>query len=78
MRRIKQIYVKYSKGKFKEKELSEILKHDIWWTAKDCLDRGLIDRIITGNANEIGSCISTQKSNTDEDPVKKPKRRKTH
>jgi len=27
-------------------ELKEILKRDIWWDAKTCLDYGLVDEII--------------------------------
>jgi len=28
------------------KKLDEILKHDIWFTAKECLEYGLVDHII--------------------------------
>tara|TARA_Y100001963_G_scaffold53081_1_gene74384 strand:- start:625 stop:1257 length:633 start_codon:yes stop_codon:yes gene_type:complete len=45
MKAIKDIYVKNTK--IPAKELSKILKHDLWWDAKTCLKYGLIDEIIT-------------------------------
>jgi ATP-dependent protease ClpP protease subunit len=41
---IKQIYVE--KTTLKRKNLSKILKHDIDWDAKTCLENGLVDEII--------------------------------
>lgn len=68
MRRIKAHYVRFTGGVCKENELDEILKHDIWWTAQDCLERGLVDKVMTGNPADIGSCINL---------TKKAKKRKT-
>ena len=43
MNKIKQIY--RDTANIDEKELDEILKHDLWWDAKKCLKNGLIDEI---------------------------------
>ena len=43
MNKIKQIYK--DTANIDEKELDEILKHDLWWDAKKCLKNGLIDEI---------------------------------
>ena len=43
MDRIKGIYK--DKTNIKEKDLGEILKHDIWWDADRCLKEGLVDTI---------------------------------
>tara|TARA_E500000178_G_C16807088_1_gene655206 strand:+ start:55 stop:291 length:237 start_codon:yes stop_codon:yes gene_type:complete len=47
MEHIKKIYA--SKTKIKKKELNEILKHDLWWDAKKCLECGLVDKINRNN-----------------------------
>ena len=44
MRKIKEIYKKYTKVPVKE--LDKILSHDLWWNAKTCLKYGLVDEII--------------------------------
>jgi len=44
MRTIKDVYKKYTKVPMKK--LDEILKHDLLWDAKTCLEYGLIDEII--------------------------------
>jgi ATP-dependent protease ClpP protease subunit len=43
MDKIKSLYKKNTK--INEKDLDEILKHDIWWGADKCLESGLVDRI---------------------------------
>lgn len=43
MVRIKGIYAKYTK--VPEKELEEVLKHDLWIEPKKCLEWGLVDEI---------------------------------
>ena len=40
---IKGLYKEYTKVQMKK--LDEILKHDIWWRAEDCLKFGLVDKI---------------------------------
>lgn len=45
MNRIKSIYEKHSN--IPKSDLNKILKHDIYWNAEACLDRGLVDEIIT-------------------------------
>lgn len=45
MVRIKEIYKK--KTKIPARKLTEILKHDLWWDAKTCLEYGLVDEIKT-------------------------------
>jgi len=45
MKTIKDIYTKHTK--VPAKELSKMLKHDLWWDAKTCLKYGLVDEIIT-------------------------------
>lgn len=44
MKKIKEIYEEHTK--IPKKQLNEILKHDLWWDAKKCLEYGLIDEII--------------------------------
>ena len=44
MKTIKQIYVEHTK--IPKKKLNEVLKRDLWWDAKTCLEYGLIDEII--------------------------------
>jgi ATP-dependent protease ClpP protease subunit len=44
MKKIKEIYEQYTK--IPRKQLADILKHDLWWDAKTCLEYGLIDEII--------------------------------
>ena len=41
---IKNVYKEYTKVPVKK--LDEILKHDLLWDAKKCLDYGLVDEII--------------------------------
>ena len=43
MSKIKQIYK--TKTKVDKNNLDEILKHDLWWDAKKCLNLGLVDKI---------------------------------
>jgi ATP-dependent protease ClpP protease subunit len=44
MKNIKNIYKQYTK--IPMKKLNEILKHDLMWDAKTCLEYGMIDEII--------------------------------
>tara|TARA_R100000734_G_C3292529_1_gene84175 strand:- start:68 stop:664 length:597 start_codon:yes stop_codon:yes gene_type:complete len=44
MKSIKNIYKEYTK--IPMKKLNEILKHDLMWDAKTCLEYGMIDEII--------------------------------
>ena len=44
MRTIKDVYKKYTK--LPMKDLNNILKHDLMWDAKTCLEYGMIDEII--------------------------------
>ena len=44
MKVIKGIYEEHTK--IPKRELSKILKHDLWWDAKTCLKYGLVDEII--------------------------------
>ena len=44
MTTIKNVYKKYTKVPMKK--IDEILKHDLMWDAKQCLEYGLIDEII--------------------------------
>ncbi len=44
MKTIKDVYKKYTK--LPMKNLNNILKHDLMWDAKTCLDYGMIDEII--------------------------------
>ena len=44
MRTITDIYTQYTR--IPKKKLKEMLKHDLWWDAKTCLEYGLIDDII--------------------------------
>ena len=44
MKMIKNIYLKHTN--IPKKKLEEILKHDLWFDAKQCLEYGLVDEII--------------------------------
>ncbi|MBO68121.1 MAG: hypothetical protein CL398_07395 [Acidiferrobacteraceae bacterium] len=44
METIKNIYDEHTK--IPKKQLNKILKHDLWWDAKTCLEYGLVDDII--------------------------------
>jgi len=44
MKTIKGIYEEHTK--IPKKELSKILKHDLWWDAETCLEYSLVDEII--------------------------------
>lgn len=46
MKKIKGIYEQYTK--IPRKHLNDILKHDLWWDAKTCLEYGLVDEIVGG------------------------------
>ena len=41
MKRIKDIYTEHAS--IPKKQLAEILKHDLWWDLKKCMDYGLVD-----------------------------------
>jgi ATP-dependent protease ClpP protease subunit len=59
MRRIKNIYIRNSN--LTDDELMKYLKHDIYWSAKDCLDNGLVDKILCDNDSDVGNCIHLRK-----------------
>ena len=44
MKKVKKIYKK--KTNLKEKQLNEMLQHDLWLTADQCLEFGLVDQIL--------------------------------
>jgi len=44
MKKIKDIYRKHTK--IPEEKMNDILKHDLWWDAEQCLEYGLVDEII--------------------------------
>lgn len=44
MRKLKKVYK--TNGKFKKRELDDLLKHDIWFEADKCLEKGLVDEIL--------------------------------
>jgi len=44
METIKDMYIE--RTKIPKKKLNEMLKHDLWWDAKTCLEYGLIDEVI--------------------------------
>ena len=46
MRRIKSIYKR--KTDINKNALDDILKHDLWWNSKKCLEVGLVDKIMEG------------------------------
>jgi len=43
---IKRIYKKYTKIPKEKLNLNELLKHDIWLNAEECLEYGLVDDIV--------------------------------
>ena len=44
MKRIKSIYKR--KTDINKNALDDILKHDLWWNSKKCLEVGLVDKIM--------------------------------
>jgi len=46
MKRLTNIYFQETKGKMTKKQIEEALKHDYWWEAKTCVQKGLCDEII--------------------------------
>ena len=44
MEMIIEVYEQHTK--IPKKELNKVLKHDLWWDAKKCLEYGLVDEII--------------------------------
>lgn len=44
MKVIKDIYKEHTK--INKKKLDEILKHDLWWNSKICLENSLVDKIL--------------------------------
>jgi len=58
MHKIKSLYKEYTK--IDEEQLDDILKRDIWWDSKKCLNEGLVDEI---SENEL--IYQFDKSNLD-------------
>jgi ATP-dependent protease ClpP protease subunit len=52
MDKIKEIYIKHTK--LTGSQLDEILKHDLWWSPRQCLDTGLVDEIVEPNEKKYG------------------------
>lgn len=46
MKRLIKIYHSELKGKMTKKQIEEALKHDYWWDADTCVNKGLCDEII--------------------------------
>jgi len=44
MRQIREVYLKYTRIKLRK--LNEILKHDLWFSAKKCLKLGMVDEVM--------------------------------
>jgi ATP-dependent protease ClpP protease subunit len=44
MKNLEDIYLAHTK--IKKEDLKEMLKHDLWFTAKEALRYGLVDEII--------------------------------
>lgn len=51
MEKIYSIYEKYTT--LRKNKLKEILKHDLWWGAKEALDHGFVDAIYTGEVDDV-------------------------
>jgi ATP-dependent protease ClpP protease subunit len=49
MERIVNIYLEKCDGKMKKKEIKDALKHDLFWSAEECIKRGLVDEIYNPN-----------------------------
>ena len=45
MKKIVDIYYDACKGKLKKKQITEALKHDLYWNAKTCIAKGLADEL---------------------------------
>ncbi len=44
---LKRIYLRHTK--ITEEEIDEVLKHDLYWDAETCLEKGLVDSILIKN-----------------------------
>ena len=62
MRQIKNIYKKDTK--IPEKELDDILRHDIYWDADESLKHGLVNSIIGREADDEEIKLETKKKST--------------
>jgi ATP-dependent Clp protease protease subunit len=49
MKRIEDLYE--TTTKMTKEEIKKALKHDLWWDAKTCLEKGLVDEIVTESYN---------------------------
>lgn len=48
MQKIVDIYYKASNGKMKKKQITDVLKHDLYWNYETCKKYGLVDELWTG------------------------------
>ena len=46
MKRLVHIYHSELRGKMTKKQIADALKHDYWWDAKTCVNKGLCDEIL--------------------------------
>jgi ATP-dependent protease ClpP protease subunit len=46
MKRLINIYHSELKGKMTKNQIADALKHDYWWDAKTCVNKGLCDEIL--------------------------------
>jgi ATP-dependent protease ClpP protease subunit len=60
------------------KKIKEVLKHDIWWSSKECTENGLVDGIWDSNITSVSIqnvCTPYHYSTKQITPGDKPKRR---
>ena len=72
MRQIKNIYKKDTK--IPEKELDDILRHDIYWDADESLKYGLVNSIIGREADDEEIKLETKKKSTTSNTKKSSKK----
>lgn len=77
MKMIKKIYRKHTK--ISEKDLDEILKHDIYWDADQCLQFGLVDSVVGRELDDedVEIDAKTKKSKTTKKSTKTKSESKT-
>jgi ATP-dependent protease ClpP protease subunit len=71
---IKDIYVK--RTKMERSEITDALKHDLWWDAYTCYQKGLIDEIVGVSEEDIQKELSNRENRREYRRSRDKKRRK--
>jgi ATP-dependent Clp protease protease subunit len=58
-----------------DKKVKEVLSHDRWWTADECISNGLVDGVWRGNKGVIEQAVEAEEDADAPRPSKKQRRR---